>query len=97
MFICFSVLYLYLCDIFNFSPLMVILVLLGSLFHKKNTYSLEFNKYFFFKKAFILIKFYINALKLPLYFNTVQFSTLRWRPLFKKSSYYGLYRSNKNQ
>ena len=46
---------------------------------------------------FISIKYYLNLLIYKFSSILVKINTLKWKPIFKKSSYYGLYRANKNQ
>lgn len=52
--------------------------------------------FFFNKNRIIFVLFSNFYVKLKLYLNYKGFF-LKWKPLFKKSSYFGIYRATKNQ
>ena len=67
---------------------------------KKNIIVSNFNLYFlinhFFNKTQMLSIVFFKFIKRFSYY-WVSNHSLKWKPLFKKSSYFGIYRSTKNQ
>lgn len=87
------------CTFLNLSYFVVIIFTLVLFFTNSNLFVLNKINFFWIKKVlsylnFNFLRFFKKILSLLKFFKIFQ---LKWKPLFKKSSYYFLYRTSKNK
>jgi len=86
---------------FNFTPTLFLgLVLILNYFLKYTTFGVSFiNVKYFVTNIFLqlnLLRVFFKTTSIKYLLNS-QLGLLKWKPLFKKSSYFGIYRSTRNQ
>ncbi len=92
--------------IFDFNIFHLVLIFYSYLFCSfdnwaPNLYNTSYNLSFSLNYLLLKLKFLVNSIS---YFSknllknrSLSLFTLKWKPLFKKSSYFGIYRSTRNQ
>ncbi len=86
--------------IFDFTPISFLFLISFLGFFLKNTsfYVSSFNYKYFFTNIFLQISLFgLHFVDLCTKYKLIHLNRLKWKPLFKKSSYFGIYRSTRNQ